>query len=256
MDLFASTSPSVSIRSYGADSGAHRHDFAQLVLPLAGSLTVAISGREQRLDRSLGAFVDEGCLHSQEGKLSNRSLILDLDRAALAPYPVERLAERPFLRLTPAANHLIDYMAVSIADAAVPASRLRFWTPLLLDALLGEPPQPRSRLGALLAAIDENPGASWSVATMAARAAVSVSRLHALFREELDTTPRAWLAERRLGRVREWLGTTKAPIAELAYRSGYADQSALTRAMRKATGLTPAAYRRREQELRPKTREP
>jgi AraC-like DNA-binding protein len=256
MELFAPASSAVSIRAYGASGGTHRHDFAQLVLPLAGSLTVEISGRERRLDRSLGAFVDKGCLHSQESGLSNQSLVLDLDRASLAPYSPDRLAEQPFLQLTPAANHLIDYMAVSIADAAVPASKLRFWTPLLLDTLLGEPPHQRSRLGALLAAIDANPGASWTAATMAARAGVSVSRLHALFREELDTTPRAWLAELRLGRVREWLATTNASIAELAYRSGYADQSALTRAMRKATGLTPAAYRRRELESGTKIREP
>lgn len=253
--MFASTSLSVSIRSYGSDSGAHRHDFTQLVLPLAGTLAIAISGREGLLDRSLGAFVDEGCLHSQEGKLSNQSLVLDLDRAALTPYLVDRLAERPFLQLTPAANHLIDYMGVSIANGAVPASRLSFWTPLLLDTLIGDTPQPRSRLGVLLAAIEANPSASWTVATMATRAGVSVSRLHALFREELDTTPRAWLAELRLRRVCEWLSTTNVSIAELAYRSGYADQSALTRAMRKATGLTPAAYRRREQESGTKKRE-
>jgi AraC-like DNA-binding protein len=44
--------------------------------------------------------------------------------------------------------------------------------------------------------------------------------------------------------VRRLLSSTDLSIAELAYRLGYADQSALTRAMRKAIGLTPAAYRR------------
>jgi AraC-like DNA-binding protein len=255
MDLFASTL-SVSVRAYEADGRAHRHDFTQLVLPLAGSLAIDIAGREGRLDRGLGAFVDQGCLHSQGGGPANRSLILDLDRAALAYWSADRLAERPFLRLTPAANHLIDYMGAALAGGPAAASRLRFWTPLLLDALLGEPVQPRSRLGALLSAIDADPSAAWTAAVMARRAGVSVSRLHALFRDELDTTPHAWLAARRLERVREWLRTTDRPIAEIAYRSGYADQSALTRAMRKATGLTPAAYRRREQESGTKEREP
>uniref|UniRef100_UPI000584FEE4 helix-turn-helix domain-containing protein n=1 Tax=Xanthomonas sp. SHU 199 TaxID=1591174 RepID=UPI000584FEE4 len=35
------------------------------------------------------------------------------------------------------------------------------------------------------------------------------------------------------------------PIADLAQDSGYADQSALTRALKRSTGQTPAAYRRR-----------
>ena len=37
---------------------------------------------------------------------------------------------------------------------------------------------------------------------------------------------------------------TDRPIAELALAAGYADQNALTRAMRRATGSTPAAIRR------------
>jgi AraC-like DNA-binding protein len=87
---------------------------------------------------------------------------------------------------------------------------------------------------------------------MAAHAGVSVSRLHALFRAELDSTPAAWLWGRRLDCVRQWLVGSDRPIAELAFRAGFADQSALTRALRRATGMTPAAYRRRAQEAQPK----
>jgi transcriptional regulator GlxA family with amidase domain len=65
-----------------------------------------------------------------------------------------------------------------------------------------------------------------------------------LFREEHDTTPHAWLLEHRLARVRDWLTSTDAPIAEIALRAGFSEQSALTRALRKATGMTPAVYRR------------
>ena len=80
---------------------------------------------------------------------------------------------------------------------------------------------------------------------MARRIGLSPSRLHALFRSEWGTSPQAWLAERRIRRVQTWLAASDAPIAELAQRAGYADQSALTRAMQRLTGLTPAAYRKR-----------
>jgi AraC-like DNA-binding protein len=79
---------------------------------------------------------------------------------------------------------------------------------------------------------------------MAEKVGISTSRLHAIFQESLGKSPRVWLTELRLERVCRLLTSTDVPIAELAYRFGYADQSALTRAMRKATGLTPAAYRR------------
>lgn len=44
-------------------------------------------------------------------------------------------------------------------------------------------------------------------------------------------------------------------LADLALRAGYADQSALTRAMQRLTGLTPAAYRRQTR-LEQKNRSP
>ncbi|MFQ8887319.1 MAG: helix-turn-helix domain-containing protein [Bilophila wadsworthia] len=45
---------------------------------------------------------------------------------------------------------------------------------------------------------------------------------------EWGLSPQAWLAERRIGHVRKWLAESDLPIADLALRAGYADQSALT----------------------------
>ena len=59
----------------------------------------------------------------------------------------------------------------------------------------------------------------------------------------------------RIGHVRKWLAESDLPIADLALRAGYADQSALTRAMQRLTGLTPAAYRRQTR-LEQKNRSP
>jgi AraC-like DNA-binding protein len=146
-------------------------------------------------------------------------------------------------------------MGTMLVKGRVPDSRIQLWAPLLLDALTGEGPQPRSRLAGLISAIDSDPFLDWTTEFMAQQAGMSVSRLHAVFRRERDTTPHAWLARVRLGRVQHWLATTNLPIAEIAYRGRYADQSALTRAMRKATGLTPAAFRQLSQESGPKERE-
>lgn len=241
----------VSVRSYGAESQVHLHNFAQLVLPLEGALRLDIAGREAVLGRGLAAFVPTGARHEQASHRPNRFLVVDLDTHALSARVVEPLVSRCFLPLAPEALSLIDYMALSLrGGGAVPANRVELWLPLLLETLSGAPPRPASRLGGLLAAMEAAPFAGWSTGGMAARAGLSVSRLHALFREELGATPHGWLARLRLDRVRDWLAGTECPIAELAQRAGFADQSALTRAMRQATGLTPAAYRRKAREAR------
>ncbi|EHM02645.1 transcriptional regulator, AraC family [Acetobacteraceae bacterium AT-5844] len=254
--MISSMPVTVSVRSYGAKSSVHLHDFAQLVLPLEGSLAIDIAGREAVLSRGLAAFVHQGTRHEQASGQSNRFLIMDISPDYLEPGIADRLASRPLVPLAPEANGLIDYMGLSLAKGAVPMERIRFWTPLLLHALVGDAPRPVFRLSKLLATLEAAPFADWTAGSMAAQAGLSVSRLHAVFREELDTTPRAWLAGLRLRHVQDWLAKTDLSIAEVAYRGGYADQSALTRAMRKATGLTPAAYRRRAQESWPKLREP
>jgi len=115
---------------------------------------------------------------------------------------------------------------------------------LLLDTLALDTPRPASRLAALMARVEADPGQPWTTEAMAVATGLSVSRLHALFREERDTSPHAWLLDLRLARVRTWLAQTGLPIAELALRAGFSEQSALTRAMRRATGQTPAQYRR------------
>ena len=241
-------SADLHLRSYGHVRESDRHDFAQLVLPLSGTLLLEIEGRQGRLDPVHAAFVAPGAWHSQASAAPNQSIILDLDLASVAPDAAGRLIERPFPQLGAAARKLVEFMGIMTAQQdAGPGQRpalLQGWVPLLLDTLVLDAPRAASRLAALMARIEADPGQPWSTDSMAASAGLSVSRLHALFRDEFDTSPHAWLLEQRLARARAWLAQSDMPIAELALRAGFSEQSALTRAMRKASGETPAAYRR------------
>jgi len=234
----------IAIRSYGADSTVDRHDFAQLVLPLAGELAMDIAGREARLDRHVAAFVETGARHDQVSRVANRSIILDLPAHALDDDAMERLARHPYIAMSPEAVSLVGYMGLQAGRGAVPRHRMQLWMPLLVDALLGDDARPVSRLARLQAIVEARPGHAWTVESMAGQIGVSASRLHALFQQESGQTPRAWLAGVRIARARHLLAQTAVPIAELAGLCGYADQSALTRAMRRATGTTPALWRR------------
>jgi AraC-like DNA-binding protein len=244
------------LRSYGPRREPNRHDFAQLVLPLSGTLRLDIEGRQGLLDPLRAAFVAPGAWHSQVGEAANRSLILDLDLAQVAPQAAERLLERPFPQIGAAARKLVEFMGIMAgarvlaAEVAVspPPSILQGWVPLLLDTLVLDAPRPASRLAALLARVEAAPGQPWTTASMAAGAGLSVSRLHALFRDELDTSPHAWLLALRLARAQAWLAQSDLTVAEIALRAGFSEQSALTRALRKATGWPPAAYRRQARE--------
>ncbi|OEZ92560.1 AraC family transcriptional regulator [Duganella phyllosphaerae] len=239
----------IDLRSYGQRWGADRHAFAQLVLPVAGVVEVEVLGRQARLDPLHGAVVVAGAWHAQRSDTDNRSVILDFDQAELEEPGRQLLLERPFAAIGPAARKLIEFMYLMAGQQAVQPAMLRGWTPLLLDTLALGVPSARSRLSALLAQVAANPGAAWTMESMAATARLSTSRLHALFREELESSPHLWLLRQRLDLACTLLAEGSRPIAEVALACGFSEQSALTRAMRTHLDTTPAAYRRSRQEL-------
>lgn len=236
-------SAELHLRSYHAETLTHSHDFPQMVLPVAGRIELDIDGRQGMADAAHGAFVEPHARHATSAPGNNSVLILDLAPSMLTAELMERLAQRPFIPISPATGKLVDFMALTMAQQTAPAP-LRHWLPLLLDTLANTAPRPHSRLHVLMAKIEAEPGLAWPVADMAAAAAISPSRLHEWFQQETGTSPRAWLAEVRMRRACELLRASALPLADIAQRCGYGDQSALTNAMRKLRDTTPAAYRR------------
>jgi len=236
------------LRSYDRAHWGDRHDFAQLVLPVQGEVLLDIEERRGRLDPLHGAVVAPGAWHAQSSPGANQSLIVDVDAAAFGHGPWQDLMARPFVALGPAARKLVEFMGLMARDAAPPRALVRGWVPLLLDTLSLDTPRAASRLAALLARIEAEPGLPWSTASMARAANLSVSRLHAVFREELDSTPHAWLLGCRLDCARSLLAGSRRGIADIALACGFSDQTSLTRAMRRVFDITPAAYRRSSQE--------
>ena len=244
------------LRSYDRVHWGDRHDFAQLVLPLHGEVVLDIEERRGRLDPLHGALVAPGAWHAQSSPGANDSLIVDVDGAAFGDGPWQRLFERPFVTLGPAARKLVEFMGLMARETgphpAPPRALVHGWVPLLLDTLSLDAPRATSRLAALLARIEAAPGLAWSTESMARAANLSVSRLHALFREELDSTPHAWLLGCRLDCARGMLTDSARSMADIAIACGFSDQASLTRAMRRVFDTTPAAYRRAAQEKPPK----
>ena len=118
--------------------------------------------------------------------------------------------------------------------------------PALLPQLLQmfAPAGSGARLQSLCAQVQADPGRAWPVARMAVVVGVSESRLHALFQREFGLSPQAWLSACRLRWAKHQLRTSAAPISDIALAAGYSEQSALTRALRRECGQTPAAWRR------------
>lgn len=86
------------------------------------------------------------------------------------------------------------------------------------------------------------------IADVAEAAGIHPAHLASVFRDVYDEPLGTYLRRLRVEWVADRLVETDEPIGTLAFRAGYADQPHLTRAFKRHTGWTPAAYRRARRE--------
>jgi len=113
-----------------------------------------------------------------------------------------------------------------------------------------ERPRPRAKsqrreiaLRELLRHIGENLEGDLSLATLARRAEMSPSRFSHWFREQMGTTPHAFILEARLERAKELLRSSESPLIEIAFAVGFSSQSCLNVTFCRRAGMTPTQYR-------------
>lgn len=63
------------------------------------------------------------------------------------------------------------------------------------------------------------------------------------FTETVGTAPYAWLIEQRIRKACLLIGEGELPLAQIALECGFVDQSHLTKAFARQTGMTPARWR-------------
>jgi AraC family transcriptional activator FtrA len=107
------------------------------------------------------------------------------------------------------------------------------------------PEVPDESLAPLLAWAQERLGEPLTVADLAIRAAVSPATLHRRFRAQLGTTPLAWLTGERVALACRLIERGEERLDVVARSSGLGTAANLRARVRRETGLSPSAYRRR-----------
>ena len=92
--------------------------------------------------------------------------------------------------------------------------------------------------------IAENLDEDIKVADVAKRAGVSTSQLQRTFREAMDMTFSAYLAQVRMTKAKELLAGTDESITSIAFDVGYNDSNYFSTAFRKYEGTSPRQYRK------------
>lgn len=233
---------SIDIRHYSGEIERHRHDYHQVIMPCQGTLEIEVGREAGRVGGSIGAFVPAGCQHAFLARQANAFVVLDVPAQALGHAEVP-----PFFAVDPGVHGLLDYMRALDSRTLIAPAYQQAWSTLLLGSLAGN---GRSTDEAELAVqratsfMRRRLADPIRIADIARAAGVSARRLHEAFLKRRETTPHARLMALRLDAAERLLADPALSIADIALRSGHADQSALTRVMRRERDTTPAEVRR------------
>ena len=125
---------------------------------------------------------------------------------------------------------------------------------VLIVEMLRLPPKQRSTgrgttlsdrvLRSILSYIDANLDADLSLETLASLSGVLTHQFVRAFKRKVGEPPHQYVLARRIDAARELLCTTKHPISDVAYATGFASQSHMTTTFKREIGMTPARFRR------------
>jgi AraC-like DNA-binding protein len=92
--------------------------------------------------------------------------------------------------------------------------------------------------------VEEHLSENIELETLADIAGLSKWHFARAFKQSVGTPPHFYLVQRRLERAQELLAETDLPLAQVALKIGFSDQSHFSRRFRTLLGLTPRSFRR------------
>ena len=234
----------LAVRSYTSVRLTHRHDFNQVVLPLAGALHLETCGGSADVTNLNVAVISSEVEHAFYARQDNKLVVID----AYGDMPIWDLARHQVVfRLDASMRGLLDFARNSPPWLYEDEGFRTNLGNLFLYALSGPLGSAEDREPlALMRAIEfmrMHFGERISVEDIADAGNVSLASLHRLFRQWCGTSPAKYLVRVRLEHAQTLLSSGKRSIAQVAVDCGFSEQSALTRAMVRELGVSPASCR-------------
>ncbi|WP_187294776.1 helix-turn-helix transcriptional regulator [Chitinophaga pinensis] len=84
---------------------------------------------------------------------------------------------------------------------------------------------------------------SLSIADLSKKARLNLDKFEKTFKQVMGSAPQKFIEDTRMQEAARLLRTTDIPIADVAYKVGYADQGYFTKVFKRVFGVTPRKYR-------------
>ncbi|MGV3617418.1 MAG: helix-turn-helix domain-containing protein [Fimbriimonas sp.] len=229
------------------DAGRHEHSHAHLALSLAGAYDEKTGNKEVLCDPSTTIFRPAGVVHySRNREVLNRVLAVDIQPEAVATCVSHLRLEEPHTAVSGPLTVAMRRLQVEFSrddpfcGFAIYGLVLEALAILGRDRLSSHPPSWIELVDAAVRDSREIPSVR-ELATMAGLSETSFSR-H--FRRHFNTSVGQYVRKRRFEKAVRFLEQTDMPLAEVAFQTGFVDQSHFTNAFKAEFGMTPNRYRK------------
>lgn len=218
-----------------AETGSlHRHEHAQIILPLATPLQLRIGSEVFTIGRTEIGFIPPDTPH--QCVCDQQLLTVNIPRAMLSRRDAPLLSKARIFagdEQTTAVASLIR----SEVSANPNSSAVRYLYFYLYEKMVEQVSHSSVRY------MHEHYDEPLRVTQLAALENYNVTYFNDWFRRQTGTTPLQYLRQLRIDRARELLESTDYSVIDIAAQVGYTSHSAFTRAFREVVGMAPLAYR-------------
>lgn len=128
-------------------------------------------------------------------------------------------------------------------QTALPELALHYHRPAILDEKPTRAGMSSAQLARIRAFIEQAQCQRVTISAIAELCGISTSHMRRLFKETTGMSLGSYVETVRIIRAKALLGEGRLPLKQIAYQLGFANPSAFSAAFRRATGITPKAFR-------------
>lgn len=235
-----------SVYGGAAELPFHEHDNPHFCLVLSGSYVEKLADDEAERRPGDLMFYPAGAGHAERHRVRGRHFLIELGPALGAL--LEGSRERVVWTSTRGATRTeATRLFAAFRGAEGPAPALPELVRSLVDSALSRSEKRgprRSWLTEVERWLRETEAARPDLDSLARRAGVHPVYLGRAFRAAFGCSPGEYLRRLRVERAQRALGDCNSQLADVAYASGFCDQSHLNRVFKRQIGTTPGRYQR------------
>jgi len=229
----------ISVRSYTNQLRSHFHEYHQLVIPLNGSIDIAVGKFKGLVSIGDCVIIKSGQKHDFRANDNARFIVVDT--TSLPDNILHSVNEN--VAIDPSLLSFVQFVDIQLNQQVNQSIESKMFS--LFFQLLAQQPLTKKmdkRIEKAIAIMTQDIAAMHPIDTLAKQACLSTTQFKKLFKQSTGLTCWSYLTQLRMEKAKALLTHTDTPISIVAEYCGYQSPSAFSRKFKAYFGDNPKAF--------------